>query len=207
MFFAAPLATAGGCTSARRCFASTALLVLAIPWAAIGQTADRAAVVQEEHGVYVVSAEFSTIGTAAAAFAALTDYESIPRFMPAVRSSKVIERGEGYSVVEQEAMATFMLFSRRIHLALEVREQSGSVRFIDRCGKSFERYEGAWTISEADGRTTIRYQLTAKPSFDVPGFLLKRLLKRDALQMIGHLQREVAARAAAREPPRLSPSP
>ena len=64
-------------------------------------------------GIYVVSAEFTISGTAAGALAALTDYENIPRFMPEVRSSKVIERGDGYSVVEQEAIATFMLFSRR----------------------------------------------------------------------------------------------
>jgi ribosome-associated toxin RatA of RatAB toxin-antitoxin module len=194
MFLTTPLAATGGRPSARRCFASTALLVLAISSATIARTADPTPVVREEHGVYVVSAEFNTVGTGAAALAALTDYENIPRFMPAVRSSKVIERGDGYSVVEQEAMATFMLFSRRVHLMLEVREHSGTVRFIDRCGQSFERYEGAWTISERDGRTTISYELEAKPSFDVPGFVLKRLMKRDARQMIGHLQREIAAR-------------
>jgi hypothetical protein len=35
--------------------------------------------------------------------------------------------------------------------------------------------------------------------FDVPAFLLKRLLKRDALEMIAGLQAEIAARARARE--------
>ena len=128
----------------------------------------------------------------------LTDYENIPRFMPAVKTSTVTERGDDYAVVEQEAVATFMLFSKRIHLVLDVQEHAGTIRFSDRCGKSFERYEGAWTVSDTGGRTTIGYRLTAKPSFDVPAFLLKRLLKRDALQMIGHLQTEIASRAAAR---------
>jgi hypothetical protein len=40
-------------------------------------------------------------------------------------------------------------------------------------------------------RVEIRYELAAKPSFDVPEFLLKRLLKRDAQQMIGRLQDEM----------------
>jgi hypothetical protein len=37
-----------------------------------------------------------------------------------------------------------------------------------------------WTLAERDGRTHVTYELAANPSFDVPKFLLKRLIKRDA---------------------------
>lgn len=149
-------------------------------------------------GVYTVTAEFSVWAPATIAIAALTDYENIPRFMPAVRASTVLERTAAHTVIEQEALARFMMFSKRIHLVLEVREHAGTIRFRDRCGQSFGQYEGAWTISERGGRTSIRYQLSARPAFDVPGFLLKRLLKRDAALMIEQLQTEIAARAVAR---------
>jgi ribosome-associated toxin RatA of RatAB toxin-antitoxin module len=155
--------------------------------------------VREERGVYVVAAEFTATAPAAIALETLTDYENIPRFMPAVRSSRVVERGDGYTIVEQEATATFMRFSKRIHLALDVREQPGRVQFTDRSGKSFTRYEGTWSLTEREGRTTIGYHLTAQPSFDMPAFLMKRLLKRDAVQMIARLQAEIAARAALRQ--------
>ena len=189
--------TTGGRSRARRSFALSAVLLLALrtPVGA-GQAIDAAPVVREERGVYIVTAEFSAPGPASTAIAALTDYENIPRFMPAVKTSRIVERGDGYFLVEQEAQASFMMFSKRIHLALDVREEPGIIRFTDRCGKSFARYDGTWTVSEAEGRTSIVYRLTAKPSFEVPGFLLKRLLKRDAAQMIGNLQAEIAARAA-----------
>ncbi len=87
-----------------------------------------------------------------------------------------------------------MKFSKRIHLVLEVHEESGTIRFRDRCGTSFARYEGSWTVTERDGHANLSYQLTAQPSFDAPEFLLKRLLKRDAMQMIGRLQAEIATR-------------
>jgi carbon monoxide dehydrogenase subunit G len=199
MVLTAVFATTGGRLGARRCLAWTALLVFGMgSLAGADQSTDAAPRVREERGVYVVAAEFSVAGPAATALATLTDYDNIPRFMPAMKTSTVVERGDYYAVVEQEAVATFMMFSKRIHLALEVREDAGTVRFIDRCAKSFERYEGAWTVSERGGRTMIGYQLTAKPSFEVPSFLLRRLLKRDALQMIGHLRTEIAARAARR---------
>ena len=88
-----------------------------------------------------------------------------------------------------------MMFSKRVHLVLDIEEQPDALIFRDRCGQSFVRYEGAWRLSQQDGQTAITYELTAEPSFDVPGFMLKRLLRRDSGEMIERLQREIAARA------------
>ena len=63
-------------------------------------------------------------------------------------------------------------------------------------GRSFTRYEGTWRVIPRDGGATVTYELTARPAFDVPQFILKRLLKRDSGQMIDRLRQEIAARAA-----------
>src|SRR5947208_515353 len=73
---------------------------------------------------------------------------------------------------------------------------AAALLFRDRCGRSFIRYEGAWRLSEQNGQTVIDYELTAKPSFDVPGWMLKRVVRRDSAEMIGRLQREIAGRAS-----------
>ena len=151
--------------------------------------------VTEGRGLYSVAATFTVPQAPSFVFAALTDYAQIPRFMPEVHTSNVLERTDTHTVVEQEAVARFMMFSKRVHLVLEVHDDSGTIRFRDRCGKSFARYEGVWTVAERDGKTHVTYQLSAKPSFDVPEFLLKRLLKRDASQMIERLKAEIASRA------------
>jgi ribosome-associated toxin RatA of RatAB toxin-antitoxin module len=151
--------------------------------------------VREEQGVYTVVARFVVDQPAAVALAVLTDYEQIPRFMPDVRTSIVRERAIGRVVVEQEAVSGLMMFSKRVHLVLEIQEQPGELIFRDRCGRSFVRYEGAWRLSKQDGRTAITYELIAEPSFEVPGFMLKRLFRRDAAQMIGRLKQEIATRA------------
>ena len=148
--------------------------------------------VSELNGVYHVSATFSVAQSASGIFDVLTGYEQIPRYMPDVRSSRVVERSDGRAVVEQEAVARVMMFSKRIHLVLDILEAQQTIRFRDRCGKSFERYEGAWTLTvKSPERVDVRYELTAKPSFDVPAFLLKRLLQRDAREMIRRLQNEM----------------
>jgi carbon monoxide dehydrogenase subunit G len=150
--------------------------------------------VHETGGIYRVLATFSVAQPPAAVMGVLSDYDQISRFMPDVRSSTVLERSDNHTVVEQEAVAKFLMFSKRIHLVLDVEETPGSLRFRDRCGASFSRYEGRWTLTEVGGRTLIAYELTAHPSFDVPEFLLTRLLKRDSTRMIQRLRAEIAAR-------------
>jgi ribosome-associated toxin RatA of RatAB toxin-antitoxin module len=151
--------------------------------------------VREARGTYTVTARFEVPQTAGVARAVLSDYEHIPRFMPDVRTSIVSERTPGRLLVEQEAVSQFMMFSKTVHLRLEVTEDAETIRFVDRCGKSFVRYEGLWRLTPVAGGTIITYELTASPSFEVPGFILRRLLTRGSNIMIGHLRREIAARA------------
>ena len=151
--------------------------------------------VTEERGVFTVMTRFQVDQRAPVVLNVLTDYEQIPRFMPDIRKSVVRERAAGRAVVEQEAQSGFMLFSKRMHLVLEIDERPAALIFRDRCRTSFVRYEGAWRIAEEDGKTEIVYELTAEPSFDVPGFMLKRLLRRDSTQMIERLRREIQSRA------------
>jgi ribosome-associated toxin RatA of RatAB toxin-antitoxin module len=188
-----PLTTAaGGHTNARRlvCLAACALV------AAATLAADDAedVRVQEEKGTYHVTAAFEVKQSLAAAYAVLTDYEQVPRFMPDVRTSIVRERTPERILLEQEAVAKLMFFSKKVQLLLEVQETPDTITFKDTAGKSFAKYEGTWTLTARDDRTDIRYALTAKPTFSVPKFILTKLLKRDAGRMIDGLRAEMAKR-------------
>ena len=189
----------------RRCAARLLVAVavcvsVALPGARAAATADPApspeVLVREERGTYRVTARFEVPEAPAVVLAVLSDYEQIPRFMPDVRTSVVRERVPGRLVVEQEAVSKFMMFSKQVHLVLEVNESEGTIRFVDRCGKSFTSYQGAWSAVSKGNGTAVTYELTARPAFDVPEFILKRLLKRDSGQMINRLRSEFAARAA-----------
>lgn len=178
---------------ARLVLCGAALTIALCPGTSAGQDAP-AVTVDERDGLYRVAATFSVPQPPPLALATLTDYDGIPRFMPEVRTSRVIERTAQRVIVEQEAVARFLLFSKRVHLVLEVEHDQHGLRFRDRSGKSFASYEGSWTLSERDGGTAIAYALAARPSFDVPEFLLKRLMRRDAAEMIARLSAEIGAR-------------
>ena len=173
----------------------TASLLIALTGAMEGTGPAPSVTVREERGVYAVSARFHVAEPPAVALAVLTDYENIPRFLPDITSSIVRERSDTRAVVEQEAVSRMMMFSKKVHLVLEITQEAGTIRFRDRCGNSFERYEGTWRVAASGRGSDITYELTAKPSFDVPEFILKRLLKRDSTRTIERLSAEIATRA------------
>lgn len=179
--------------TARLLFTSLTLAAASLVVAAAGSD-DATISVRESGGEYLVSARFSVPEAAAVARDVLTDYASIPRFMPDVLTSVVLERRVRGATVAQEALSKFMMFSKRIYLVLEIDEGVDTIRFRDRCNRSFTSYEGAWTIGAAGERTELAYTLAARPAFGVPAIVLRRLLSRDAGVMIERLRSEISAR-------------
>jgi ribosome-associated toxin RatA of RatAB toxin-antitoxin module len=158
----------------------------------------QAITVREEQGVFHITARFTVPASPADAMAVLTDYNGIPRFLPNVRRSRLLERTDNRALVEQEAVVRFLLFATRIHLLLAIDESGRSVRFVDRCGRSFGRYEGAWTLTAIDDdRVEVHYELMATPTFDAPAFLVRRLMERDAIDQMRRLRDEMVARGSA----------
>jgi ribosome-associated toxin RatA of RatAB toxin-antitoxin module len=179
-----------------RSFVVLAVLVSSPPLAFARQ--DPIISVREADGGYTVSARFNVPEPADVVRAVLTDYNGIPRFMPNVRASRVVERRDASVRVEQEAVSRYLLFSKRVHLLLEVNEGDEVIEFRDLCSKSFTRYQGVWVIAAGNADTELRYELTAQPAFGVPGFVLRKLLDRDAREMIDALRMEISTRALAR---------
>jgi ribosome-associated toxin RatA of RatAB toxin-antitoxin module len=190
---------AGGRSGARRLFVLFIIVVSGLMQPAPLRATDRElqpyVFVREERGVYSTTVRFQVPQPSTVVLAVLTDYEDIPRFMPGIDTSVVLERADGRAVVQQEAISRMMVFSKRVHLVLEISEGADTLRFYDRCGRSFSRYEGVWRVSGQNGMTEILYELVARPSFDVPEFVLKRMLKRNSEEMIEQLRREIAARS------------
>jgi ribosome-associated toxin RatA of RatAB toxin-antitoxin module len=194
--------TTGGRASARQLCVAGLLVTFGGMVASAANSQPAPVTVVVAGGVYRVAATFVTPQPSAVAHAVLTDYEGIPRFMPDVQSSRIVERRATSVLVEQEAVARVLFFSKRIRLMLDVSAESGRIRFRDESGQSFTRYEGVWTLREQDGHTVITYELMARPAFEVPEFLLTRLLKRDADRMIASLQAEIGSRARTAASPR-----
>jgi hypothetical protein len=173
------------------------LIAMSVTATAAAQTPPPVVTVHETAGAYSVEARFEVAAPVAVVRDVLTDYAGIPRFMPDIRTSIVRHREGSVVTVEQEAHSKFLMFSKTIHLLLQVQEGPQVLTFRDVCGASFKRYEGSWTLVGSEGGTTVAYSLTADPAFKVPASVLRRLLERNARQTIDHLRAEAGLRAAA----------
>jgi ribosome-associated toxin RatA of RatAB toxin-antitoxin module len=184
---------------ATRLFTVSAVILLAALTAGAAPTEQPVMSVGERDGVYTVAARFVVPQLPELVREVLTDYPSIPRFMPGVRTSEVLARDGSHVRVEQEAVSKFMMFSKRVHLILDVEEGAHVIRFRDTCNRSFVQYEGSWTIARQGGETAVAYELIARrPAFSVPALILRKLLDRDASLMIERLREEIHSRAASR---------
>jgi carbon monoxide dehydrogenase subunit G len=171
-------------------FVTILLTGVAVLWAAPAQIVT----VREDGGLYLVTAQFEAAAEPAAAMKVLSDYERIAEFAPGVKRSVVKDRHGSRVVVEQEAVSRVLMFSKRVHLVLDIEERDATIEFRDICGRSFTSYAGAWQVSASGDGSTVTYSLSARPAFDVPPFVLVRLLKRDSTEMIANLQREIERR-------------
>ena len=164
--------------------------------ASAAQDAPPVIAVRSVDGVYTVDARFEIAAPPETVREVLTDYAGIPRFMPDVRKSIVRERRGARVLVEQEAASKILMFSKTVHLLLDVHEGVQVLTFRDTCGRSFSEYAGAWTLEAGGAGTAVAYTLTAKPTFSVPPFMIKRLLDSNARNTIEYLRAETALRHA-----------
>lgn len=183
------------------------LLLGAAVGAAASAVEDPTITIDRSGATCVISARFTIPESPSLVRGVLTDYESIPSFMPGVRTSHVLERRNGHVRLEQDSVSRFLFFSKRVHLELDVEEGADVIRFRDLARTSFRRYQGSWSISTDGEQTEVDYELIAQPVFGVPRVVLGRLLHRQARVMIDHLRSELHARAVLRsQPPAARPS-
>ncbi len=179
---------------------SRLLVVLGLLSAPAALSANTPITVDVERAVdnaYTVEAAFDVNVPASIAWAVLTDYEGIGRFVSSIRQSTIKQRGPGRVLLEQHGVGIAWIFSVPMHVVLEVREHDErTLAFHDVCGKSFTVYEGAWGLMPIDGGTRVTYRLKADPTGRQPAMLAKSAIKGSVTTLLNEVRQEILARAA-----------
>jgi hypothetical protein len=189
-----------------------AMAILARPIAAAAQSV-HITLRQATPGIYLLNGEFTVRASSSAAWEVITDYDAIGRFVSSIRSSRVLKRGPGSAIIEQEGNCRFLFFSRRVKLTLAVKESPpGRVYFREISGPQFKRYQGSWTITDSialppgglrasnkamgsKAGCSVSYELVVAPNFSVvPRFITKSVLKKSAQQLLNEVRTEIERR-------------
>jgi len=151
--------------------------------------------VTQHDGLYRVRGSFRVAANVDTAWAVITDYEGIPKFVKSVRAS-VVERGaSGPRRVNQEAVQKVLLFRKTVHVALEIEEDRPyRVGFKDALKRDFKLFEGAWTIEPGGDSLTVRYALDAEPVTQPPGIVGRMVMSGSAHDQLKQVRAEILRR-------------
>lgn len=181
---------------------AAALLALALlPARALAADAVDVRLRRNDDRTYEVHGMFEVAASSPVVWGVLADYEGIPGFVYSMKRSSVRERRpDGTIVLDQEAVGGLFLLSRRVRIVLEVRRSPERLDFVDVGGEDFLSYAGSWQTQASDAGTLVSYDLRADPRFPAPGFVMKGVMRRGALDLLEQVRDEIVRRTRGTEP-------
>lgn len=130
----------------------------------------------------------------------LTDYENLPRFVPGIRSSRVLQRQAAATVVHQQGEAGFLIFSSPIDVVVESLERPPDTIGVRLISGNLKQLAGAYRIEPgpAEGTFVLRWQGLIEPASLPPLIglpLLRHTLREQFLGMVREIERRAAEQA------------
>ncbi|MDF2375962.1 MAG: SRPBCC family protein [Verrucomicrobiales bacterium] len=106
----------------------------------------------------------------------VNDQEKAPNYMKTLRSSKLLEEHEGYSLIQQQVKIGF----HKVNYVVKHVPTPPSVIHFSRERGDMKEMNGFWRFIEVGGgeesKTLLIYRLSLKPDFPVPAFLIRKSL-------------------------------
>lgn len=178
------------------------LLLAVLPAAQAARTSVE--VGRDGNGV-LVEAEATLAADVHTAFATLTDYESLPRFIPGMTRSRILARhreGERERLlVEQSGELRFLFFSQPIRVWLEVTHHAPyriDAVAVQPSGTTpsqsdLRSFVGSYVLRNEDGAVRLQYRARIEPAFMLPPlvgtWLARHVLEARFLALVDEIER------------------
>ena len=139
------------------------------------------------------------------AFAVLTDYDQMPRYVSSLKSSRMARTGPNTLEVEQVAQAQVMFWNFTVHSLRSVELVPLKEVRSHLIKGDFTRYEFTTRVQEKDGATLITHHGEYVPKSWLPPAIgpaiIQELTKKQYEEMIGEMLRRKVASSAGSEAP------
>lgn len=129
----------------------------------------------------------------------ITDYDHLARFIPFMRSSRVVQRDEQRVIVEQAGELDAILFKQPLYVTLSVVESAPGRVLARAVGGNVKEMEGLYVVERLpSGYTRLSYSGRVVPDFAVPPVIgriaMRSVMERQFDAMVG----EILSREAER---------
>lgn len=172
-----------------------ALLLAATPALA----SDVAVSVKHKNEIYEVRGRFVTRASIGVAWAVLSDYDNIPRFVDSMKESRVETRDSTRLKLRQAATVGVFPARKTVRITLDVEEQvPHRIRFHDVSGQDFRQYIGSWALAADSAGTTVTYTLDARPRSALVHVFGRNVMSRESSDLLKQVKAEIERRASVR---------
>jgi len=139
------------------------------------------------------------------AWAVLTDYDHLAKFIPDMKSSRVVWREGNKLRVEQKGDVGFFFYKEPVNVTMEVLEEPPRRVTAHAIEGNIRALQTRYDLEPSDSGLKLDYTGHFEPDFVIPPLigmpLVRRLIERRFRAMVDEIQRRDAlARAAAKQP-------
>jgi ribosome-associated toxin RatA of RatAB toxin-antitoxin module len=128
----------------------------------------------------------------------LTDYDHLWKFIPGLRSSRVLARRGATAIVEETGEARYWLLSFPIHVVLASTEHPPDRIDARVVSGNLAKLDGSYRIAPgANGTLVLTWSGSIEPAFWLPSFVVEALVRSSVAEQFRGLVQEIERRASA----------
>ena len=181
------------------------LLALYLAWISLAAAAEVTVQVARQENAFEIKANLLVAVDQRVAWQVLTDYNNLARFVPGMRSSRIVSASGEPLLLEQKGESGLLLFRVPIEVVSRVEEAPlSSIRFQS-VGGNLTNQRGEWALERHDHATRVSYRANITPGFPLPPLIGPAIVSRDVRIMVESVGREMLRRSDAMG--RVRPSP
>lgn len=146
-------------------------------------------------GVITIDAEMLVPSDAGTAWAVLTDYNNLSRFIPEMESSRIIVIPGQPKRLEQRGESGLLSFFSPEFIVFQLDETPNERIRFKRVSGDLRSMQGEWRIVGGGNPVMVFYRARIVPKVPLPPLLGSTMIERDVEEKLAAIRREIARRA------------
>ncbi len=148
-------------------------------------------------GVVTIEADMLVPSDVKTAWSVLTDYNNLARFVPEMKSSRIISRDGEPKRLEQKGESGMLSFMYPEHVILQLEETPYDRIRFHAVGGSLKSMKGEWRIAGSGNPVRVFYRARIVPPVPLPPLLGSTMIEMDVESKLGAIRREMVRRTFA----------
>ena len=153
--------------------------------------------IERQGDAYSVSVQVDVGSARDLVWQVLTDYDNLQRFVPGMRSSRIVSAAGQPLLLEQKGESGLLFLRVSTELTSRIIEvPKNEIRFEQVKG-NLKRMAGSWKLEPHDHSTRISYRAEVEPEFALPPLIGPAVMAQNIRVMIEGVVREIERRGEA----------